>query len=161
MRFFIDTEFIDTGREIELISIGIVSGSGREYYAESLEVDWTKSTPWIDKNVVPFLVGGSALKMRSEIATEVALFMGEGPEIWAYYGSYDWISLCQLYGRMMDIPKGWPFYVKDIKMLADMLGNPRLPDKPRDNHNALADANWAREAHMHLDRLRRVTEAYA
>jgi len=37
VRFFYDTEFIDNGRTIELISIGVVSEDGREYYAISTE----------------------------------------------------------------------------------------------------------------------------
>ena len=37
MRFFYDTEFIDNGRTIELISIGVAAEDGREYYAISTE----------------------------------------------------------------------------------------------------------------------------
>ncbi len=40
MRYFYDTEFIDDGRTIELISIGVTAEDGREYYAVS-----TDSTP--------------------------------------------------------------------------------------------------------------------
>lgn len=39
MRYFYDTEFIDDGRTIELISIGMVSEDGREYYAVSTAFD--------------------------------------------------------------------------------------------------------------------------
>ena len=37
MRYFYDTEFIDNGRTIELISIGVAAEDGREYYAISTE----------------------------------------------------------------------------------------------------------------------------
>ncbi|HET7322728.1 MAG TPA: hypothetical protein VFJ06_00160 [Halococcus sp.] len=33
VRFFYDTEFIDNGRIIDLISIGVVAEDGREFYA--------------------------------------------------------------------------------------------------------------------------------
>lgn len=32
---------------------------------------------------------------------------------------YDWVVLCQLYGTMMDLPKGWPMYCRDVKQLCD------------------------------------------
>lgn len=38
MRYFYDTEFIEDGRTIDLISIGIVADDGREYYAVSRDV---------------------------------------------------------------------------------------------------------------------------
>ena len=39
MRYFYDTEFIDNGRIIDLISIGVVAEDGREFYAVSTEFD--------------------------------------------------------------------------------------------------------------------------
>ena len=33
MRYFYDTEFLEDGETIDLISIGIVAEDGREYYA--------------------------------------------------------------------------------------------------------------------------------
>lgn len=46
MRYFYDTEFIDDGRTIELISIGMVSEDGREYYAVSTAFDPQQAGPW-------------------------------------------------------------------------------------------------------------------
>jgi uncharacterized protein YjfI (DUF2170 family) len=37
VKYFYDTEFIDNGRIIDLISIGVVAEDGREYYAISTE----------------------------------------------------------------------------------------------------------------------------
>lgn len=39
MKYFFDTEFIEDGRTIDLVSIGIVCEDGREYYAVSAEAD--------------------------------------------------------------------------------------------------------------------------
>jgi hypothetical protein len=72
------------------------------------------------------------------------------PEIWAYYADYDWVVLCQIFGRMIDLPKGWPMYCRDIKQLAAMLGNPKLPEQGKGEHHALADARWNKEAHSFL-----------
>lgn len=72
------------------------------------------------------------------------------PEFWAYYADYDWVVLCQVFGTMIDLPKGWPMYCRDLKQLAVMLGNPKLPEQGKGEHHALADARWNREAHSFL-----------
>src|SRR5678810_383989 len=140
MRFWFDTEFIENGRTIDLISIGIVSEDGREYYRESVEWDTTDVNDWVRANVFPHLQWNGVL--RSIIADEIRAFMGEKPEIWAYYADYDWVALCQLFGTMMDLPKGWPMYCRDVKQLCDSLGNPKLPEQGKGEHYALADARW-------------------
>lgn len=149
MRFWFDTEFLEDGHTIQLISIGIVAEDGREYYAET-EVArvLAGSTDWLRDNVLPHLTG--AEKSRFKIPGEIVEFMGEQPEIWAYYADYDWVALCQLYGRMIDLPKGWPMFCRDVKQLADMKGNPKLPEQTSAEHHALADARWAREAWEYL-----------
>jgi 3' exoribonuclease, RNase T-like len=43
MKYWLDTEFIEHPFKIDLISIGLVAEDGREFYAESSEVDWTNS----------------------------------------------------------------------------------------------------------------------
>ena len=39
MRYFYDTEFIEDGTTIQLVSIGIVSKRGEEYYAVSTDFE--------------------------------------------------------------------------------------------------------------------------
>ena len=55
MRYFYDTEFIEDGRTIELISIGVVAEDGREYYAVSTEFDPERAGSWVRANVLPKL----------------------------------------------------------------------------------------------------------
>ena len=45
MKYWIDTEFIERPYTIDLISVGLVAEDGREFYAESNEVDWSKRAP--------------------------------------------------------------------------------------------------------------------
>lgn len=40
-------------------------------------------------------------------------------EFYAYYADYDWVVFCSLYGRMIDLPKGFPMYCKDLKQTLD------------------------------------------
>lgn len=152
MRYFFDTEFMEDGRTIDLISIGIVSEDGREFYAEAAECNLEAASDWVRANVIPHLKGPK--KPRSMIAEEILMFVGEKPEFWAYYADYDWVTLCQLYGRMIEIPRGWPMYCRDIKQLCDSLGNPKLKKMESGEHNALADARWNREKYEWLKGLR-------
>ena len=50
MRIFFDTEFIEDGRTIDLISIGMVDKNGLAYYAENAECDLSRAAPWVKKN---------------------------------------------------------------------------------------------------------------
>ena len=64
------------------------------------------------------------------------------PELWGYYSAYDHVVFCQLFGTMMNLPKGYPMYTRDIKQWCDQLGNPKLPEQGKGEHHALADARW-------------------
>lgn len=150
MRYWFDTEFIEDGKTIDLISIGIVSEDGRTFYAEAKECDYSRASAWVQDNVFPHLVGGPYRLPRRAIAADIVAFVGEKPEFWAYYADYDWVALCQLYGTMMDLPSGWPMYCRDVKQLCDSVGNPKLPEQISVEHNALDDANWTRLAHEFL-----------
>lgn len=145
-RYWFDTEFIEDGKTIDLLSIGIVAADGREYYAESAEADHDRADEWVRTNVISHLRGGNWEKPRAQIAAEIVAFVGEKPEFWAYYADYDWVALCQLYGRMIDLPKGWPMFCRDLKQWCVDLGNPKLPEQTSTEHHALADAHWNREA---------------
>lgn len=152
MKFWFDTEFLEDGRTIQLISIGVVSEDGRTYYAETPDAKkFAQSTQWLAQSVAPHLtVDNRHTYERWQIANALVDFMGDAPEIWAYYGAYDWVVLCQLHGRMIDLPKSWPMFCRDVKQLASSMGNPELPKQGSFEHNALADAKWTREAWQFL-----------
>ena len=65
VKYFYDTEFIDDGRTIELISIGVVAEDGREYYAISTEFDPERAGRWVRTNVLPKLPSPSSQLWRS------------------------------------------------------------------------------------------------
>ena len=144
MRFWFDTEFIEDGRTIDLLSIGIVADDGREFYCE-FDVDRRRASPWVKENVIAHLTGETRYS-REVAAKMIAEFCGERPEFWAYYADYDWVALCQIFGTMMDLPKGWPMYCRDVKQFCDDRGNPKLPERGKGEHHALADARWTRQA---------------
>jgi hypothetical protein len=169
MRFYYDTEFIENGKTIDLISIGMVAETGESYYAISTEFKARKASQWVKDNVLVHLPPRSSTpppwgsprlwyetylwKPRKYIADELRAFVDSfpgHPEFWGYYSAYDHVALCQLFGTMMDLPKMWPMYTRDIQQLADSLGCFALPAQESGLHNALADARWTREAYNYL-----------
>jgi len=169
MKYFYDTEFIEDGHTIDLISIGMVSEDDRTYYVISTGFNPKKASAWVQANVLarlpPRYVNFSdvsvsprlkeesrAWRNRTDIREDIRRFVGDDPkpEFWGYYADYDHVALCQLFGRMIDLPKGWPMYTRDIKQLCDALGNPKLPEQGKDEHHALAAARWNKIAYEFL-----------
>lgn len=92
----------------------------------------------------------------------VTLTINVQPEFYGYYADYDWVLLCSLFGRMMDLPKGFPMYCIDLKQSFDedypIQTRDRVkkqPDYPQqtNEHNALADAKWNKALHEFLIKL--------
>jgi len=181
---------------IQLISIGIVCEDGREYYAVSNEYNYNDASDWVKENVIKQLGDSYPIgKSNKQIANEISEFCMvaefkeyEGsrvyqengytakgrlewinPVFYAYYADYDWVVFCSLFGTMIDLPKGFPMYCRDLKQTLDEkceyndafyslkirdwheLGeNDKLdaikkhPNYPKqaDEHNALDDAKW-------------------
>lgn len=167
MRYFYDTEFIEDGTTVALISIGIVAEDGREYYAVNRNAPWgeIREHRWLMENVVPHLTEGDPGAFmfnvdtpvyipRLFIAREVQQFLtaNNGPiELWGYYSAYDHVVLAQLWGTMMQLPPGVPMWTNDVQQEAARLGlDGALPAQTGTAHNALDDARWTREAWQYL-----------
>jgi sugar lactone lactonase YvrE len=163
---YYDTEFLEDGRTIDLISIGMVCEDGRELYAVNRDMPLRKirKHKWLMANVVPHLpqphgdrrnrmptswlfdYADSLVKHREQIADEVRRFIQAtpDPQLWAWYGAYDHVALAQLWGPMINLPTGVPMWTNDLRQEAERLGNPRLPEQQDGEHNALADARHNR-----------------
>ncbi len=146
--YFLDTEFNDDGRTIDLISIGIVTDDGREFYAVNQDVELHRVHPWVRENVLPQLppYGDKVWMPHVQIANAVRSFIDADifsrPAMWGYYADYDWVAFCQLFGRMVDLPKGLPKFCRDLKQLSVDKGSPTHPPQESGRHNALDDARW-------------------
>lgn len=164
-----DTEFLENGKTIELISIGIVCEDGREYYAVNADMDEKRIAKhdWLMKNVVEHLplhhysaprdgLGwiwsldhkSTLVKPKWVIANEVRDFLlaGNDVELWAYYGAYDHVALAQLWGTMMALPTGIPMFTHELMQLLEQVQasgvDVRVGKGLPGEHNALADARW-------------------
>ena len=145
MRFFYDCEFIEDGKTIELISIGVVDTEGREFYAVSTEFDARRAGPWVRANVLPKLPSPAdpAWRSRAAIRDDLLAFLtktGTDIELWAWIAAYDHVALCQLWGPMPALPRPLPRFTRELRQRWEDAGRPPLPTPPNDAHDALADA---------------------
>ena len=72
-------------------------------------------------------------KSNKEIADEIKMFIGTketvenyeevkhllNPQFCGYYSAYDHVALCWLFGKMIDLPKGFSMYTIDLKQVLD------------------------------------------
>ncbi|MEU6222271.1 3'-5' exoribonuclease [Streptomyces sp. NPDC047042] len=176
MKIFYDTEFIDDGHTIDLVSIGMVREDGAELYAVSSEFDVLKlqANPWLVENVWSSLptfkhpgtlrchcgpghldLNSPTVRPRAQIANLVEDFIltTPDPQLWAYYSAYDHVALAQLFGPMINLPRGIPMQTDDLVTLAKLAGlTPKdLPKQTDGHHNALADARHNRVVAQHID----------
>ncbi len=223
-----DSPYRQTKPTIDLISIGIVSEDGKEFYAVSKDFNlleaWNRyeiksvgsgtfitkrKDYWIRDNVLRPIFNDLTMwdrdedknsyftfknfkyllnkygKSREEIAEGIENFIRSceypaaqtpiqksfskigkiEPEFYGYYADYDWVVFCWLFGRMIDLPKGFPMYCIDLKQILESKQKwkyrgveynsndlKRVPDYPRqtNEHNALSDARWNKELHEFL-----------
>lgn len=91
----------------------------------------------------------------------------QNPEFYAYYADYDWVVFCWLFGKMNDLPDGFPYYCIDLKQMFDekeakinhntevKWDLKKLSHYPKqtNEHNALADARWNQELYNFIKSL--------
>jgi len=175
---------------IDLISVGVVSEDNRNLHLISSEYRYKDADPWVRRNVIDNLylseVHGDYRNWieahnfhrsgfgvtNDNICAELLEFFQcyrdqlfwrapEGIEVYGYYAGYDWVLLCSLFGRMIDLPKGFPMYCRDLKQMMDERGvssdHPDCP-KQKNEHNALGDAMWNREVYKWLKSFARLKE---
>lgn len=169
MKIFYDCEFVERGRDVpmQLVSIGMICEDGRELYRINPEsLSNVAIHPWLSVNVAPYLpmtspsAGIIAWDEKHEeyqyvsmsftqLIDDVLTFIQATPdaELWAYYGAYDHVLLCQLFGSMSELPAGVPMITMDVQQHWLYFGDGKpLPPEPWHAHHAMHDARWARDA---------------
>jgi hypothetical protein len=166
-RVFLDTEFMECDGHVELISVGgVMTQSDNEpprlFYAENCHADLGRANEWVKANVIPNLSGTSGNQWDlhnaeggylppSAIGRALEKWVtqdceGRRIELWGWYAAFDFVAISSLYGRMVDIPKGMPRRMRDVKQLHDRVPLTVLPPPPTQRHHALSDAEWTRQA---------------
>jgi len=83
------------------------------------------------------------------IKTSTRTYVAEG--LASHNCDYDWVIFCQIFGRMVDLPNGWPQFCHDVRQLMDEyeISKAQLPLVDKNAaHDALYDARWTREAYL-------------
>lgn len=166
---------------IDLISIAVVCEDGREYHAISREYRYKDASQWVKDNVITPLYlqtvhgsmrnqldvrnfsrikGKSSQRIQNdlldfflcEVGSDGKFYAPPGIEVYAYFADYDWVALCSLFGRMIDLPTNFPMYCRDLKQMMDAQGltkewKDEACPSPVNEHTALADARWNMRFH--------------
>lgn len=97
-----------------------VSGNGRNYFsAASFHKHFGKSNDTIAKEIVDFIYPNCLYNHEDCLPIHVGDPRGELPLFYGYFCDYDWVLFCSLFGRMIDLPKGFPIYCRDLKQMLD------------------------------------------
>lgn len=162
MRYFYDTEFIEDGTTIDIVSIGVVDENGREFYAVSTEFNPDKAGQWVREHVLDKLPSPAdpAWCDRATMRDRLMKFLNRGRdrvELWAWFAAYDHVALAQLWGDMPALPRELPRFTRELRQRWEDVGKPSLPPPPSDAHDALADArhNLVRWRIIEAERMKR------
>ena len=160
VRFFYDCEFIEDGRTIDLVSIGVVDEDGREFYAVSTEFDPARAIDWVRRNVLDKLPPPADPAWRSLRADPrrpagVPAEPGEPIELWAWMAAYDHVVLPSCgatCARCRGRSRGSP---TSCGSGGRTPARRRCRRRRRDQHDALADARhnlarWRRRSRARL-----------
>lgn len=159
MEIHFDTEFLNTGDRIWLISIGMIREDGKEYYAvnSDMPAHAVRSHHWLGKNVWPHLPrtempsGGDQLDYRHKdvksegtIRGDILRFVSDTdrPSLWSWYGSHDYVVTAQIFGVWPETPMRFPQRTNDVAQEWERLGYPPMPEQSSGLHHPLEDARF-------------------
>lgn len=145
------------------------------YNFKKLIKKYGKSNKQIAQEVIEFVYGFAVTGYPEENTNKI---IPKDIKFYAYYGAYDHVALCWLFGKMMNLPKGFPMYSVDLKQMLDEkilqdnleINGVKIPNynldkkiqtiknitnypKQTNEHNALADAKWNKDLHNFLNKL--------
>src|SRR5688572_23767985 len=83
---------------------------------------FTSMTDLIEKYALPLKQIGKEIyefvnPLMKSHNEEQGEYVPEALEFWAYYCNYDWVVFCWIFGKMMDLPAGFPMFCHDLKVL--------------------------------------------
>lgn len=135
MKLWLDTEF--NGWEGDLISMGMTSEDGKEFY-EVLECVYP--VPWVKENVVPLLLKDSISKGLFTKRLEQYLSQWDSIEVIA-----DWPRDLELFYSSLLVGNGWMISIPkqlSTKLVRGLDMRSLLP------HNAIEDARALKTAYL-------------
>lgn len=97
-----------------------VVGDNRNHFdADKFHKFYGKPNELIAEEIKDFIYGTSGINNPDKIANWDEVKHLLPVEFYAYYADYDWVVFCSLFGRMIDLPRGFPMYCRDLKQTLD------------------------------------------
>ncbi len=167
-KFYLDMEFnqrnVGGHTVFEMISIGLIDEDGRTYYAVSNEFNLkaAQENQFVNDVVLPRLgLPQTEWKSKDQIRQEVLDFIGcdEKNQALIHYWwiPHDFMLLSDLLGEgdFMNMPPQIDRIGVNVAQTWKELGSPhiKLSVDSDEEHNALVDAIWLKEAHEKLLKL--------
>ncbi len=171
-KIFFDTEFTGLHQKTTLISIGLVSECGKQFYAEFTDYDHKQIDYWLDETVIKNLyldtysncadlsdwkIKGDNEQVKNTLSIWLKQF--EKVEMWSDCLAYDWVLFNNIFGGAFDIPKSVYYIPFDICTLFKVKGID--PDINRElfaenfreskKHNSLFDAEIIKACYNKLN----------
>ena len=135
MNLFLDTEFTGLRQQSTLISLALVAGDGRAFYAEFTDYDPGQCDDWVQQHVLAHtrwlhednprpgqwredtlsLCLGDKPRVRR--ALEEWLEQFQQVEIWADCPAWDWVLFCELFGGAFGLPRNIYYLPFDLVTL--------------------------------------------
>lgn len=146
---YLDTEFTGLRQDTTLVSLGLVSEDGREFYAEFTDYDKSQLNDWLKHYVIDNLYldyifgteGSEFYKVVSSgdkkvfysciirgskevICKELNEWLKQfkNVKIWSDCLAYDWVLFNELFGGAFNLPKNIYYIPMDICTLFEMEG---------------------------------------
>lgn len=119
-KIYFDTEFTGLHQETTLISMGLVSDTGRKFYAEFSDYDHEQCDEWIQANVISkllysdklftgdittsdFAMRGDKIAVSQCLSDWLAQF--DSVQLVSDVSHYDFVLFCELFGGAFGLPK--------------------------------------------------------
>lgn len=173
---FYDAEFTGLHQNSSLISIGLITEQGQQFYAEFSDYNRSQLDGWLQANVLPYCRWLSMSSPPSEVIIERQpahwccfgsrqevskllaewLAQFEAVQIWADCHAYDWVLFCELFGGSQHLPQQVSYMALDITTLFAAAGLSPQTDRQQyaqmriKQHNALQDAQLAMACYQKL-----------
>jgi len=188
------TNDIYSNSQADLFNKGVDAGYFDKRFSykslKSLLKLYGKTNKEISEKVISFTTNAKfeenekgKFKIGSDLSDKITKgdIVWDKPEFYAYYADYDWVVFCWLFGKMIDLPDGFPTYCKDLKQMLDDKVNFYMPlpmkffgrkptsfndalkrfknhpdypkQDPSKSHNAIEDARWNKQLYEFLTKL--------
>lgn len=117
-----------------------------------------KTNKEIAENILWFCAAEKSIFETDGLGQEVRNRLEDNPvKFYGYYADYDWVCFCWLFGKMIDLPTGFPMLMFDIQQLIvenNIDKTNLLKEVPQINcHNSLQDAKWNKKLYEFLNKL--------